>query len=363
MYKVCLIGCGMIAENAHLPAYRKFLQDYNITAVFDVSLERARGFAEKNGIPNWYTDADKMLESERPDIVSVCVPNKLHKEYTVKALEYGANVICEKPLAVTYRDACEMFDLAQSKGKILMTCQSMRFTPDRLAAKKYIREHDIGDIYYAEFARIRQRGIPYWGTFHMKNMSLGGAMCDIGVHMIDAVVWLLGCPEISSANAVMGQNHKHELGDTISSGILTGNISNKRSFDPNEMDVEDFAAGSIKLANGAVINFKTAWAANMPDCTEIKLVGKNAGIILPEGKIYVGNSPEKTLTTEKLPYDSPFAGHICIIENMKNVLCKKEAPIVTSEETKTVSAILEMLYLSDRTGREVYFKEIADRHI
>lgn len=351
----------MIAESAHLPAYRRFSDDYTVAAVFDVSGERAESFAKKNGIPNWYTDADRMLEAEKPDVVSICVPNKFHKEYTLKALVHGANVLCEKPLAVTYRDACEMFDLAKEKGKLLMACQSMRFTPDRLAAKKYIDTQDIGDVYYAEFSRIRRRGIPYWGTFHMKDISLGGAMCDIGVHMIDAVVWLMGCPDVVSANAVMGQNHKCELGDAVSSGILTGNISNRRAFDPDEMDVEDFAAGSIKLKNGAVINFKTAWAANLPECTEIRISGKNAGIVLPEGKVLVGNSPETVLEAKKLPYDSPFAGHICIIENLKNVLCGKEAPFVTSQETKTVAVILEMLYLSASEGREVCFKEITDK--
>ncbi len=351
----------MIAESAHLPAYRTFPEDYTVTAVFDVSEQRAKGFAQKYGIASWYTDADMMLEREKPDVVSVCVPNSFHKEYTLKALGRGANVLCEKPLAVTYADACEMFALAKEKGKLLMACQSMRFTPDRLAAKKYMAEYGIGDIYYAEFARIRRRGIPYWGTFHMKNLSLGGAMCDIGVHMIDAVIWLLGCPEIISANAIMGQNHKHELGNAVSSGILTGEISSTRKFNPDEMDVEDFAAGSIKLANGAAINFKTAWAANMPECTEIKLVGKKSGVILPEGKVFVGDSPETVLGTEKLPYDSPFAGHICIIENIKNVLCGKEAPFVTSHETKAVAMILEMLYLSAFEGREVHFKEIADR--
>lgn len=359
MYKVCIIGCGMIAESAHLPAYRSFPDDYTVTAVFDVSGDRARNFAEKNGIPNWYTDANSMLEQEKPDVVSVCVPNKFHKEYTLTALSNGANVLCEKPLAVTYHDACEMYDLAEKKGCVLMACQSMRFTPDRLAAKRYIEKNGIGDICYAEFSRIRRRGIPYWGTFHIKEVSLGGAMCDIGVHMLDAVVWLLGCPEVVSLSGTAMQNHKYELGDAISSGILTGNISAQRSFDPEEMDVEDFASGSIKLGSGAVINFKTAWAANMPECTEIRLIGKDSGIFLPEGRVYSGKDTEKQLEVPDIPYRSPFAGHICLAENMRDVLSGKASPTVTPAETKAVSAILEMFYLSAELGREVSFDEVA----
>ena len=344
MYKVCIIGCGMIAESAHLPAYRHFADSFEVTGVFDTEQSRAEGFAARNGIKNFYTDAEKMLKSEKPDVVSVCVPNKFHREYTLAALREGANVLCEKPLAVTYSDACEMFDTAEKYGKVLMACQSMRFTPDRIAAKKYIEENGIGDLYYAEFSRIRRRGIPYWGNFHKKDISLGGAFCDIGVHMLDALIWLTGETKIKSVNARMGQNHKDELGTAEKSGIFTGSISNQKKFNPDEMDVEDFAAGSITLESGAVINFKTAWAANMPECTEMKILGKKAGIILPEGKVYSGNNTEITLVQEKSEYDSPFAGHFHIIENLKNVLNGESSPTVTPEETKAVAKILEMAY-------------------
>ena len=334
----------MIAESAHLPAYRHFQESFEVTGVFDTEYSRAEGFAEKNGIKNFYTDAKKMLETEKPDVVSVCVPNKFHKEYTLKALRAGANVLCEKPLAVTYADAREMFDTAEKHGKVLMPCQSMRFTPDRLAAKKYIEENGIGELYYAEFSRIRRRGIPYWGSFHKKDISLGGALCDIGVHMIDALIWLTGETKIRSVNAYMGQNHKDELGTAEESGIFTGSISNEKKFDPEEMDVEDFASGSITLESGAVINFKVAWAANMPECTEMKILGKKAGIILPEGKVYSGTDTEITLPQEKSMYDSPFAGHFHIIENLRDVLDGKASPAVTPDEAIAVARILELAY-------------------
>ncbi len=358
MYKVCIIGCGMIAESAHLPAYRYFGGDFDVSAVFDVNAERAEGFARRNNIKSFYIDADEMLEKEKPDIVSVCVPNKFHSEFTLKSLLAGANVICEKPLAVKYKDALEMYALAEQKGKILLPCQSMRFTPDRLSAKKYIEQNGIGELYYAEFSRIRRRGIPYWGNFHIKDISLGGALCDIGVHMLDTLIWLTGNPEIKSVIGHTGQNHKYELGDAVSSGVFTGKISNQRKFNPDEMDVEDFAAGSIILENGAVINFKVAWAANMPECTEIKILGRKAGIELPEGRVYSGKDNEITLNSEKLEYDYPFAGHYYIIENMKNVI-EGTAPLaVTPEEAKKASAIIEMFYISARKHRMVDFSEI-----
>ena len=138
--KVCIISAGMIANSAHIPAY-KYFEDFEICAVCDIIEKSAKDTAERHNIEKYYTNAKEMLEKEKPDLVSVCVPNMLHKEYTVLALNCGANVICEKPLAVTYEDAKEMYDLADEKGKILVACQSMRFTPDRLAAKKLLEEN------------------------------------------------------------------------------------------------------------------------------------------------------------------------------------------------------------------------------
>ena len=353
MLKACVIGCGMIADSAHIPAYKYYPTDYFLSAVCDTNADAARLCAEKHGISAWYTDAEEMLHREKPDVVSVCVPNFLHKKYTMLALSCGANVICEKPLAVTASDAVEMFDLARKKGCTLTACQSMRFTPDRIAAKHYIEKYGIGDLYYGEFSRIRRRGIPYWGKFHIKQYSLGGAMFDIGVHMLDAFVWLCGCPKIESVTAFSGQNHKTELGDAISSGALTGNVKGANGFKPDEMDVEDFASGCIRLSGGAGVNFKVAWAANLPECTEIRLVGRDAGILLPEGKVLRGTNEDISLETKQIGIDSPFAGHFRIIDNFASHLLRNEELFVKEIETVTVASILEAFDASVRTGDTV----------
>ena len=178
--------------------------------------------------------------------------------------------------------------------------------------------------------------------------------------MIDAVVWLMGCPAIKSVSAVMGQNHKYELGDAVASGMLTGKVSNAASFDPEEMDVEDFASGCIKLENGGSITFKTAWAANLPECTEIRISGTKAGICLPEGKVYTGSNTEVCLDAEDMEYAHPFAGHFYIIDSLREALSGKKPPLVCEQETLTVAAILEMCYLSAKEGREVTFCEISE---
>lgn len=357
MIKVCIISCGMITNSAHIPAYRNFSDDFRISAVSDINETAARETAKRHGISNFYQNAEEMLEKEKPDLVSVCVPNCFHKEYTLMALNHGANVLCEKPLAFNYADAKEMFDAAERNGKLLMACQSMRFTPDRLAAKDYTDKNGLGNIYYGELSRVRRRGIPYWGTFHIKKISCGGAFVDIGVHMLDALLWLMGNPEIKSVNGVTMQNHKQELGSLESSGALTGNVDNIRKFNPDEMDVEDFACGTLKFDGGANVSFKVAWAANMPESSDIRIVGDKAGIDLPEGKIYYGENGEENLSMNKLIYNAPFAGHMYIADNLRKVLKGEAEPIVKPSETINTAKILELFYKSAELKREVFADE------
>ena len=358
MFKVCIISCGMITNAAHIPAYRQFSEDFEIVAVCDINEKSAKDTAERHGIANYYTDAKAMLEAEKPDVVSVCVPNCFHKEYTMLALSMGCNVLCEKPLAFTKKDAEEMFALAKKQGKFLMACQSMRFTPDRMAAKEYIEQKGSEGIYYGELSRVRRRGIPTWGAFHINKISCGGAFVDIGVHMIDALVWLMGNPAIKSVRGVAMQNHKYETGSLKGSGALTGNVDNARKFDPEEMDVEDFSAGTLYFENGASINFKVAWATNMPEAADITLVSKDYGIDTVKGKVLFGENGEETLKHNPCPYDTPFSGHIYVVENILNVLKGKEQPTVTPEESINVATILELFYKSAELGREVSVKEL-----
>lgn len=357
MYKTAIISCGMIANNAHIPAYKHFSTDFEIVAVCDINEDVARQTAQRHGIGKYYTDAARMLREIKPDVVSVCVPNFLHKQYAMMALEHGAHVLCEKPVAFTYLDAVELYECAKSRGKHLIACQSMRFTPDRLALKKMIDKGCLGEIYYGEFSRVRRRGIPTWGMFHIKEVSGGGAFLDIGVHMIDAMVWLMGNPKLKSISGTASKHFCNEICELKKSGAL-GELHAKREFDPDEMNVEDFSCGSMEFENGARVNFKVAWAMNSPEEASIKLSGTKAGADIPQCRIYKSADTTEELRVERNKYEGePFFGHFYLVENLKEVLNGNSAPVVTPEETINVAAILECFYISAELGREVTAKE------
>ncbi len=355
--KVCIIGCGMIARSAHIPAYLAN-GGFEIAAVCDNIESSAKGVCDKFGIARYYTDATQMLETEKPEVVSVCAPNMMHKKYVMSALEHGANVLCEKPLALTLCDAEEMFLTAKKNNRILMACQTLRFLPERLAVEKMKLQGEIGDIYYAELSRIRRRGIPTWGKFHIKEFSGGGALIDIGVHGIDSAIWLMGNPKPISVSAIMNKAHTDELGNSEQSGALKGGVESS-GFNPEEMNVESFAAGNVRFENGSELSFKVAWAANLPEQNNIIIVGNKKGVDTENRKVFYGSDTVDELLFEPNGFKTePFFGHFCIADNLYNCLSGAEEPFVKPEETINVSAILEAAYLSAKEKREVKISEL-----
>ena len=352
-FKVCIFGAGMIANSAHIPAYKSFPEDFEIVGIFDVSYDAAKKTADEFEIDNIYTDAEIMLKEQKPDVVSICVPNMLHKQYTLLALKYGANVLCEKPLAFTYTEAKEMFDYAEKQDKILMACQSLRFLPERLAAVEEIKNGSVGNVYYAELSRIRRRGIPTWGKFHLKEFSGGGALVDIGVHGLDSAIWLMGNPTPTSVTACMSKIHADELGSAKSSGALKENVTSN-NFDPESMNVESFSNGTVKFDNGSTLAFKVAWAANLKEENNIVLAGTKSGIDIENRKIYTGADTVTDLDVIPNGFSNePFYGHFCLVKNLADTLNGKDEMFVKPQETLNVTAILEAAYKSAELGVEV----------
>lgn len=365
--KVAVISCGMIANAAHIPAYLNLKDKVDVAAVCDVNPVSAEQTAKRFGIPNWYTDAEEMLQKERPDLVSVCTPNRLHKPMSMLALSYGAHVACEKPVALTYADAKEMYDYAKEKGKVLFACQVVRYNQEYQFAKEMMDEGALGDVYYSEFSLIRRRGIPKWGAFHRKDANGGGVLCDLGVHLIDAALWVMGGPKFVSitgtASSHIARNERNIVTSLAESGAPAG-VFNARPYSPEEFEVEEFAAGSIRLDNGCCMNFKTSWAVNLPNEYSMSFAGSKAGLLLPKmelmstmGRYQADIQPR--LFPEEGPYaKEAFPGHFYLFENAVDHILTGTPLAVLPEETLNVSAIIDAFYLSAAEGREVRAEEI-----
>lgn len=356
----------MIANAAHLPAIAYLDNIYEVVGVSDLRLSAAQETAARFGIKNIYTNNQKMLDELKPELVIVATPNAYHKEVSLMALRSGADVICEKPIALKYADAIEMFAEAEKNGCHLFPAQTARFCTEHESAKRVIDANTLGEIYFAEFTAIRRRGIPKWGYFHMKDFNVGGPFCDLAVHEIDMMLWNMGNPEVLavSGNAWtrIGNNGIELETSAQQSGAHGGIQITPRPYDWHEFDVEDMASGIIRLAGGKQINFKTSWAVNLPEKWERKYAGTKAGLIYGEditpviyGDIcgWQADIIPAVFDQKNYPDNICFPGHIDLLRNVANFLDGKEELIIKKEQTLNVTAAIEAFYTSVETDREV----------
>ncbi|MBR6740026.1 MAG: Gfo/Idh/MocA family oxidoreductase, partial [Clostridia bacterium] len=149
-FRTAIIGCGGIANGKHLPALSSLKGEVDLIAFCDLIEDRASAAAAKYGIPGAkvYTDYRELLEKEKPDVVHVCTPNRSHSEISIASLKAGKHVMCEKPMARTYAEACAMVEAAKRTGKKLTIGYQNRYRPDSLYLKRACKNGDLGEIYY-----------------------------------------------------------------------------------------------------------------------------------------------------------------------------------------------------------------------
>lgn len=358
LYRVAIIGTGMIANAAHLPAWKSLRDVVEVVGVADIRREAVEETARRYEIARAYTDPQRMLDELQPDIVSVCTPNVSHKQWSIAALRAGAHVLCEKPIAVTTADAWEMYTAAEKAGKLFYPCQTMRFSGPFRAAHDLAAAGSLGEIYYAEVTALRRRGIPNWGFFHMKEYNAGGPVCDLGVHLLDSLYWIIGNPRAISASASaytrLGNREEELLTSLSESGAPQGTFT-PRPYQTHEFDVEDFAVANIRLESGATVLLRTSWALNLPESFGMQIAGTEGGMQLPPLKIIENRGRYQVEVTPKVFADRPvpFPGHWEITRHFIAVLRGEEEIIVRREEALNVVRTIEAIYRSAAEGREV----------
>jgi len=343
--RVGFIGFGSIARDAHMPGWSKLKGDSvaELVAVADVSEAARTAAAERFGVkPEMcFESYEEMLGRADLDIVDVCTPNCFHRDPTVAAFRAGAHVIVEKPMTVSAKDAEAMIAAGKQAGKLLMIAQSCRYLPSARAAKRASKA--IGDIYWARASLLRPRGVPAWGAFTVKELSAGGPIYDLGVHILDWCLWMMGFPKPVTVSAA-----------------LYLELSNKKSImkhDPRRYTVpEELAMALIRFENGAVCTLETSWAVNAPEGTfSCFLCGKKGGIDWNWDSLTLVREEYGMLTNAK-PQVIPEAGQASHSEEIYDfvdaVLKGKPSP-VPGEQAIVTQRILDAVYESAGKGREV----------
>ena len=240
-----------------------------------------------------------------------------------------------------------MFDAASKAGKILMAAQHLRFLPGTRAIKRVIDGGSLGEIYHVEATAMRRLGIPTWGAFHQKSASFGGALLDIGVHILDQAVWLMGNPKPVRVSAVT----QKRFGSRPEIAAIFRN-----AWDPAKFDVDDFAVAFVRFENGADLVLRASWAAHIEkDHHGIALLGTEGGATTEPPALY--HMRDGVLADEQYNTLRPRNTYEAQMQAFLAAVRGQREPDVKPEETMNVQRILNAAYRSAEAGREVEVEE------
>ncbi|NOU90126.1 gfo/Idh/MocA family oxidoreductase [Paenibacillus sp. LMG 31460] len=277
--KVAIIGCGTIANAAHIKAY---LNNPNAEIKYfcDIIKEKADKAVRDSGCGEAIEDYRIILNDPEIVAVSICTPNHVHAAISIECLRAGKNVLCEKPAARTYAEALVMQKAQHETGLVLNIGVVNRFNTGVNLIKKMITNGELGELYHVYVSFRSQRSIPgLGGTFTTKSIAGGGALIDWGVHFLDIVMYCSGDP---LPKTVSGQTYSKLGLDMPNYSYL-----NMWAGPPNysgTYDVDDFVTAMIRT-EGPTITLNGAWAQNIGvDEMYIDFLGDKAGIRLQYGK-------------------------------------------------------------------------------
>jgi predicted dehydrogenase len=268
--RIGIIGCGI--GDFHAEAY-ELDRRADVVSLAGLDIPRCLEVCKKHGIPEHTTHYEDLLARADVDAVSICVPNYLHAPIAIAALRAGKHVLLEKPIGLTAAEGEQIVAEANAAGKVLGIAFSKRYRADVELLKAQTRAGALGEIYYAKAFWMRRAGIPGLGSwFTNKGLSGGGSLIDLGVHVIDMVLWLMGNPTITSVSAATFS----KLGPK-GRGHWAGHRFQHNA--ENAFEVDDLATAMLRTDTGAVIQLETSWAtySSHTDDHGVILMGDEGG--------------------------------------------------------------------------------------
>ena len=180
-----IIGYGGMGS-WHAENVAKRLGCIRVAGVYDIR-EEARRRAERDGF-RAYDSAEALLSDEKIDVVLVATPNNFHKEYAVRALGRGKNVISEKPVCLNSAELEEIDAARIASGKLFTVHQNRRFDDDFDVVRRILQENIVGKPYFINSRLFGDKGLP--GDWRSCREAGGGMLYDWGVHLIDQILYL-----------------------------------------------------------------------------------------------------------------------------------------------------------------------------
>lgn len=347
--RVAVVGLGWPGLR-HLEAYLKH-PNVEVRAVCDLNPILRESVQKEYGIEQGIADLTSLLALPELDAVSICTPNFLHQPMVCTALAANKHVLCEKPLAATLDQGELLAKAASESDRVCMVGFGRRYRDDSRAVKALVEQGELGQIYHAHAGWLRRRWNPsVRGWFLSKEHSGGGPLIDLGVHLLDLSLWLMGNPRAVTV-----------------SGSVSRHFTSKLEGDP-PADVEDLATAYVRLDNGATLMLETSWVSysGHADQTFCRLLGTQGGAKLelappnpvPPAELYFDRAGVPLVATPLLPggnatqasFDREIAEFISAIQDNR-------APASTVAQGLEILRILDAIYRSAEAGAEIRLEE------
>jgi predicted dehydrogenase len=351
--RVGVIGVGWAGQQ-HLAAY-DVLPGVEIAAIAGLEEPVRAELAEQYGVERHVARWEDLLEEPRLDAVSVAVPTFLHAPITTAALERGLHVLCEKPIARSVGEADAMVAAARSAGRVLDIAFNHRRRGDIQALKSVVDSGRLGRVYYAKAWWLRRSGIPTLGSwFTNREMAGGGPLLDIGIHVLDYSMFLLGSPAVSAVSA--------STYDLLGSAGFGSNEDSPKTGDADlsTFDVEDIATVFMRLQDGGTLTVEASWAAHRPsrDQFGITLYGTEGGAELivhqmePSGDLRIF-SDDAGVPAETRLIAPPGLGHQTVVREFVEQIRSGDWAGADGAAAAALAHVVEECYRSAREQREV----------
>ncbi|KAB8144331.1 Gfo/Idh/MocA family oxidoreductase [Chloroflexia bacterium SDU3-3] len=349
--RVGVIGAGIGA--LHLAAYNQ-IPDAEVVALAGLDDDRVRRVAAEHHVPQTYREYEQMLAAPNVDAVSVCLPNALHAPVALAALQAGKHVLVEKPLARNAQEARAILDAAQAQSKVLMVSFDKRHRADVQWIKRYIDSGALGQIYYAKAHWMRRAGIPRLGSwFVSKEQAGGGPLVDLGVHVLDIAMYLMGEP----APLAVSASAYAEFGPR---GLKGWQGREQFSDERLPYEVEDLATAFVRLGGGATLLLEASWATHSSagDDFGVTLYGTEGGVELMV-RNYTTVDTVRVFTdiggvaTDMAPKIPKSDGHLEVISRFVSAVVHGTPAIPSADDGLRRNLVLDAAYQSAAEGREI----------
>ncbi len=338
---------GVIGHNgggyprAHLQAYAAILEA-EVVAIADEDAEESRAMAAEFDGSHHYTDYREMLERHALDVVSVATPAAGRRDAALAAFDAGAHVMAAKPLAMNLAEAREVVEAAVRAGKLLSVALPNRFRSEVPALREVLRAGTLGHVYHSRIWHGHVMNIPGHHSYYRRDRAGGGALMSTTIHMLDAILWVLGNPRPVRVSAAS----YHKLRKMHSPPVAwPGGVE--------ACDIEDFNIGLVHFTDGSTMTVESNWLKH-PSAR-----GSGAEILGDWGvasrsplRVELEDGERIIDATPQIPPDPPDAYGDSIEDLCRSVLDGR-VPLIRFSEMLNLHRVIDALYEAAALGEEI----------